>query len=92
MTAKVAPVVLEKEGKPKPPSTEVRRKAKEIVGESGANSKQHFNRVVFGEGTFRKQTEVYLRGAKTRDREPIRDTSSIEAALNKLILPSISDP
>jgi hypothetical protein len=38
MTAKVAPVVLEKEGKPKPPSPEVRRKAKEIVGESGANS------------------------------------------------------
>ena len=91
MTAKVAPVVLDKEGKPKPPSPEVRRKAKEIVEESGANSKQHFNRVVIGEVAFRKQAEVYLLWAKTRDREPIKDTSSIEAALNKWILPAIGD-
>ena len=91
MTAKVAPVVLDKEGKPKPPSPEVRRKAKEIVEQSGANSKQHFNRVVIGEVAFRKQAEVYLLWAKTRDREPIKDTSSIEAALNKWILPAIGD-
>jgi integrase len=91
MTAKVAPVVLDKEGKPKPPSPEVRRKAKEIVEQSGANSKQYFNRVVIGEVAFRKQAEVYLLWAKTRDREPIKDTSSIEAALNKWILPSIGD-
>jgi hypothetical protein len=31
MTTKVAPVVLDKEGEPKPPSPEVRRKEKEIV-------------------------------------------------------------
>jgi len=91
MTAKVAPVTLDKEGKPNPPSPEVRRRAREIVEQSGANSKQHFDRVVLGEITFRKQAEVYLRWAKTRDREPIKDTSSIEAALNKWILPEIGD-
>jgi integrase len=91
MTAKVAPVSLDKEGKPKPPSPEVRRRAREIVEQSGANSKQHFDRVVLGEITFRKQAEVYLRWAKTRDREPVKDTSSIEAALNKWILPEIGD-
>ena len=48
MTAKIAPVVLDKEGKPKPPSPEIRRKAREIVEQSGANSKEHFNRVVLG--------------------------------------------
>jgi len=64
MTAKVAPVVLEKEGKPKPPSTEVRRKAKEIVGESGANSKQHFNRVVLVKERFESKRKSICGGLK----------------------------
>ncbi len=80
-----------KKASPSPRRSEVRLKAKEIVEQSGANSKQHFNRVVIGEVAFRKQAEVYLLWAKTRDREPIKDTSSIEAALNKWILPSIGD-
>ncbi len=91
MSAKIAPVVFDKGGNPKPPSPEVRRTARDIVEQSGGNSKQHFNRVVLGEITFRKQAKVYLRWAETRDREPIRDTSSIEAALNKWILPEIGD-
>jgi integrase len=91
MTAKVAPVVLDKEGNPKPPSPEVRRKAREIVEQSGANSKQQFNRVVLGGVTFREQANAYLHWAVTRDREPIRDASSVEAALNKWILPAIGD-
>ena len=80
-----------KKASPSPRRSEVRLKAKEIVEQSGANSKQHFNRVVIGEVAFRKQAEVYLLWAKTRDGEPIKDTSSIEAALNKWILPSIGD-
>ena len=40
---------------------------------------------------FDIKREVYLQWAKTRDREPIKDTSSIEAALNKWILPEIGD-
>jgi len=91
MTAKIAPVMLDKLGNPKPPSPEIRRKAREIVEQSGANSKEHFNRVVLGEISFRQQSKVYLQWAKTRDREPIKDTSSIESALNKWILPEIGD-
>jgi integrase len=91
MTAKIAPVVLDKLGNPKPPSPEIRRKAREIVEQSGANSKEHFNRVVLDEISFRQQSKVYLQWAKTRDREPIKDTSSIESALNKWILPEIGD-
>jgi len=91
MSAKIVPVVLDKLGNPKPPSPEIRRKARGIVEQSGANSKEHFNRVVLGEVSFREQAKVYLQWAKTRDREPIKDISSIEAALNKWILPEIGD-
>ena len=91
MSEKIAPVVFDRSGKPKPPSIDVLRKAREIVEKSGANSEQHFNRVVLGEVSFRDQAKVYLRLATTRDREPIKDSSSIEAALNKWILPAIGD-
>jgi integrase len=91
MSAKIAPVVFDKNGEPKLPSAEVERKAREIVEKSGANSEQHFNRVVLGEVSLRDQAKTYVRWAITRDREPIRDTSSIEAALNKWILPAIGD-
>src|ERR1700730_16483065 len=91
MNVKVAPVVFDKEGKPKPASPEVRRMARKIVERSGANSEQHFNRIVLGEATFRDQAKLYLNWAFTRDREPIKDASSVEAALNKWILPAIGD-
>jgi len=91
MSEKIAPVVFDRNGKPKLPSAEVERKASEIVEKSGANSEQHFNRVVLGEVSFRDQAKTYVRWAITRDREPIRDSSSIEAALNKWILPAIGD-
>ena len=91
MTAKIAPVVLDRAGNPRPLSLENQRKAREIVEQSGANSKQHFNRVVLGEVTFRQQAEAYLEWAVNRGREPIKDASTIEAALNKWILPAIGD-
>lgn len=91
MNEKVAPVVFDRNGEPKLPSAEVERKARAIVENSGANSEQHFNRVVLGAVSFRDQAKVYLRWATTRDREPIKDSSSIEAALNKWILPAIGD-
>jgi integrase len=91
MTAKVAPVMFDKDGKPKPPSPGIRRKATEAVEQSGANSKQHFNRVVLGDITFREQSQAYVRWVETRDREPVKDTSSIRAALNKWILPELGD-
>ncbi len=91
MNEKVAPVIFGRNGEPKLPSAEVQRKAREIVEKSGANSEQRFNRVVLGEVSFRDQAKTYVRWATTRDREPIRDSSSIEAALNKWILPAIGD-
>jgi integrase len=91
MSEKVAPVVFDRYGEPKLPSAEVERKARQIVEKSGANSEQRFNRVVLGEVSFRDQAKNYVRWATTRDREPIRDSSSIEASLNKWILPAIGD-
>jgi integrase len=91
MSEKIAPVVFDSNRNPKPPSQEIRRQAREIVERSGANSEQLFNRVVLGETTFREQAKSYLRWVETRDREPIKDTSSIEAALSKWILPEIGD-
>ena len=78
-------------GSPKPPSIDVLRKAREIVEKSGANSEERFNRVVLGETTFRDQAKTYLRWVQSRDREPIKDTSSIEGALNKWILREIGN-
>jgi integrase len=91
MTEKIAPVVLDKDGNPKPASPEVRRMAREIVERSGANSEQHFKRVVLGEATFGQQAKAYVRWATTRDREPIKDITTIQGALDKWILPVIGD-
>lgn len=91
MNEKVAPVVFDSSGNPKPPSTDVLRKAREIVENSGANSAERFNRVVLGETTFRNQAKIYVRWVQTRDRQPIKDASSIKAALNRWILPEIGD-
>ncbi len=91
MSEKVAPAVFDRNGKPKLPSAEVERRAREIVEKSGANSEQRFNRVVLGEVSFRDEAKTYVRWATTRNREPIRDSSGIEAALNKWILPAIGD-
>jgi integrase len=84
-------VVFDKNGNPKPPSMDVLRRARDIVEKSGANSEEHFNRIVLGEITFRNQAENYLYWVRTRDREPLKDTSSLEAALNKWILPEVGD-
>jgi hypothetical protein len=91
MSEKIAPVIVDKEGKAKPASQAIRRMARDIVERSGANSEERFNLVVLGEATFRDQGKAYLRWAGSRDREPIKDLGSIEAALNKWILPAIGD-
>jgi integrase len=91
MSEKVAPVVFDRNDEPKLPLAEVQRKAREIVEKSVANSEERFSRIVLGEASFRDQAKTYVRWATTRDREPVRDSSSIEAALNKWILPAIGD-
>jgi integrase len=85
MSAKVAPVSM-KLSKP-----ELERRVKEIVQNAGANSEERFNRVVFGDVTFREQAEAYLQAAVSRKRNPLRDTVSVEGAMNKWIYPAIGD-
>jgi hypothetical protein len=81
MTAKVAPVVLDKAGSPKEPSPEIPRKAREIVEQSGANSEERFTQVVVGDVTFREQAEIYLKSAVSQKRNPLRNTVSVKGAL-----------
>ena len=85
MSVKVAPVSM---GLTKP---ELERRAKEIVRNAGANSEERFNRVVLGEVTFREQAKIYLQTAVSRKRNPVRDTVSIEGAMNKWIYPEIGE-
>ena len=85
MSVKVAPVSM---GLSRP---EVERRAKQIVQDAGANSEERFNEVVLGELTFREQAQAYLQTAVSRNRKPLRDTVSIEGALNKWIDPEIGD-
>ncbi len=85
MSVKVAPVSM-RLTKP-----ELQRRAKEIVQNAGANSEERFNRVVLGEVTFREQAKIYLKTAVSRKRNPLRDTVSIEGAMNKWIYPAIGD-
>ena len=84
MSEKVAPVVIDKDGNPKLASQAVQRLAREIVERSGANSVELFNRVVFGEVSFRDQTKEYLRWAGSRDWKRIKDLVSVEGALTCL--------
>jgi len=91
MTRKIAPVVFDREGNPKPASPEIQRKAKGIVEQSGANSEGRFNEVVVGDVTFLEQAENYLKAAVSRKRNPLRDTISIDAAFNKWVYPAIGD-
>src|ERR1700730_8283266 len=85
MSVKVAPVSM---GLTKP---ELERRAKEIVQNAGANSEEQFNRVVLGDATFREQAKLYLQKAVSRKRNPLRDTVSVEGAMNKWIYPAIGD-
>jgi integrase len=85
MSLKVAPVCMRLS------RSELERRAKEIVREAGAISEEQFNRVVLGEVSFRQQVKAYLREAVVRNRNPIRNTTSMEGALRKWVLPTIGD-
>ena len=85
MSLKVAPVSM-RLSRP-----ELERRAKEIVQKAGANSEERFNQVVLGEATFLQQSKAYLQKAVSRNRKPLRDTVSIEGAMNKWIYPAIGE-
>jgi integrase len=75
--------------------SERKRKAREIVQASGADSPEYFREVVKQNPgvTFREQSEIWLQHSQKRKRKPIRATSAedIQRALDKWILPEIGD-
>ena len=68
---------------------------KEIIAASGADTKEHFNKVeAFNHGvTFRKQAEWWLNHAQTRKRKPIKPATALgfTSYLNKWLYPNLGD-
>ena len=85
-------MVFDSQDRPKPPSPEVRRKAREIVERSGANSEERFNKVVLGTRFF---VSVQESGLRKSDRRfgAYRETTvpTISYALDKHVYPVIGD-
>lgn len=76
--------------------SERKRKAREIIQQSGADSPERFNEVVKlnpGGVTFREQSEVWLEQSQNRKRKPIGQSYAvtIQGALDKWINPAIGD-
>ena len=75
--------------------SERKRKAREIIQASGADSAEYFNEVVKRDTgvTFREQSEVWLHQMQNRKRRPIRQSYAvtIQGALDKWILPVLGN-
>jgi integrase len=75
--------------------SERKRKAREIIQASGADSPEYFKEVVKQETgvTFREQSEIWLHQLQNRRRKPIRQSYAvtIQGALDKWILPAIGN-
>ena len=76
--------------------SERKRRAKEIIQASGADSAEYFTAVVKPNPTgitFREQSEVWLKNSQNRKRDPIGNSYAvtIQGALDKWILPVIGD-
>jgi integrase len=76
--------------------SERKRRAREIIQASGADSPEYFKEVVKtnpGAVTFREQSEQWLEQSQNRKRKPIGESYaiSIQGALDKWILPAIGD-
>lgn len=76
--------------------SERKRKAREIIQVSGADSPEYFHEVVKPNPvgiTFREQSELWLEQLQNRKRNPIGESYAvtIQGALDKWILPAIGD-
>jgi integrase len=75
--------------------SERKRKAREIIQASGADSPEYFKEVVVQDTgvTFREQSEVWLQKLQNRKRKPIGGSYAvtIQGALDKWILPAIGN-
>jgi hypothetical protein len=73
--------------------SERKRKAREIIRASGADSSEYFKEVVKQDTgvTFHEQSEIWLKQLQNRKRKPIRQSYAvtIQGALDKWILPAI---
>ena len=76
-------------------ASERERKARGIIVASGADSAEHFEKVVLSNHgtTFREQANVWLENSKNRKREPVAPSTAEtwECALDKWINPNIGD-
>jgi len=76
--------------------SERKRKAREIIQASGADSAEYFTAVVKPNPTgitFRQQSEIWLELSQNRKRNPIGQSYAvtIQGALDKWVLPAIGD-
>jgi integrase len=75
--------------------SERKRKAREIIQASGADSAEYFKEVVKQDTgvTFREQSKIWLAHLQSRKRKPIRESYAvtIQGALDKWILPAIGN-
>ena len=75
--------------------SERKRKAREVIQASGADSAEYFNEVVKRDTgvTFREQSEIWLHQMQNRKRRPIRQSYAvtIQGALDKWILPVLGN-
>ena len=75
--------------------SERKRKAREIIQASDADSSKYFKQVVKQDTgvTFREQSEIWLKQLQNRKRKPIRQSYAvtIQGALDKWILPAIGN-
>src|SRR5262252_5670913 len=76
--------------------SERKRRAREIIQASGADSAEYFTAVVKPNPTgitFREQSEIWLKNSQNRKRDPIGNSYAvtIQGALDKWILPVIGD-
>ena len=76
-------------------ASERERKAKEIIAASGADSVEHFNKVVqsMHGTTFHEQAAIWLHQVKNRKRKPVAPSTlaTWECALENWIYPNIGD-
>jgi integrase len=76
-------------------AAERKRRAREIIFESGADSPELFNRVVAANSTvtFRQQSEVWIERMQTRRRKPVKPATlqNWRCSLSKWVNPSIGD-
>jgi len=72
-----------------------KRRAREIIAESGADTEEHFSKIVTGKNvvTFREQAEWWLDSLQSRNNDPIPEPSvpSIRSALDKWLIPNLGD-